>query len=1121
MPANKLRETEAKLNALLHYAGDAIFLMNQDRVIGEVNQSACDLLGYSTAELVGRKMHDLVPSQEIDKFDERTIVINESGGSVHERIFQRKDGSLVDTEVNVRSIAGMGYISIVRDITSRKVAEEKRIQSEQRYKSIIAVSNTGAWEYHSDRKFQWCSPEFFMMLGRSVQDYNMSGNSNLKEVWVDLLHPADRQRAVDQFSEYLNSGSIGTYESYFRMLHSNGEWVWIWSRGLTLRDSAGNVTTVTVGTHINITERKKTDERLKERDSQLTSILENVASSLGLIDANKKIVFFNSKFAQNYRFITKQEPRIGQGVYDAFTDAMKEVPEQLLENALKGKKEIFENDYVRDGKVARLRSYYIPVVNGGKVTGVITSSIDLTTNRENEIKLVQSEEKFRLAFMTSRDAFYIGTMKDGRILDVNQSFTTVFGYTREEAIGKTVFELNIYDDPEERTRVLKEIKEGGVLKDIELTCRKKSGALMSTSISANTMEMNGEQCILAVIRDVTRRKRAEQQLMESEIRFREVLENSVSASYKRNLVTNTYDYLSPVFNKIAGYMQEEMNAMPLDTVIGLMHPDDVQEVNAGIIKALQSDNGSAQSFEYRFRHKSDGQYRWLRDEFVVRRNPEGAAVAFIGSVSDITVQKAIEQDLITSKEQLRLFIEHSPASLAMFDTEMRYIATSRRWMTDYHLSNQSVIGLTHYEVFPEIAQTWKDVHQRCLNGAVEKKEEEAFTRADGKTDWLKWEVRPWHNALGGIGGIIMFTEVITAQKESELRFRNLVEESPFGVYIIQNRRFVYVNSKFEKIIGYTREELFEMKDTMQIVCEEELPYAEEQYRRRVEDGAKNIHMELKYRRKDGKEVWGSVHSTTTLYNGSEAVIGSLQDISERKLMELEQKKTMEELVDRNTTLEQFSYIVSHNLRSPVSTIVGMSEAVLALQLQPADKEQMLQGIRSSARKLDTVIKDLTTILTVRRNANEQREPVRFSELLNDVQQSLSENVKKENVKFITDFAAIDEMSTVKSYLYSVFYNLVSNSIKYRRSDVDPVIEIGSEINKDSVILYFRDNGLGINLQNKKKEIFGLYKRFHAHVEGKGVGLFMVKTQLESIGGKISVESEENSGTEFRIEFARS
>jgi PAS domain S-box-containing protein len=138
---------------------------------------------------------------------------------------------------------------------------------------------------------------------------------------------------------------------------------------------------------------------------------------------------------------------------------------------------------------------------------------------------------------------------------------------------------------------------------------------------------------------------------------------------------------------------------------------------------------------------------------------------------DVTAQRRAEAALAESEARLKLFIERAPAAIAMFDTEMRYLAVSRRFLSSYNLASRgdpaSLIGRSHYELFPDIPDRWREIHRRVLTGEVLSAEQDAFPRADGRTDWVRWEMAPWRRVDGSVGGVLLFSEVVTARIETE------------------------------------------------------------------------------------------------------------------------------------------------------------------------------------------------------------------------------------------------------------------------------------------------------------------------------------------------------------------
>lgn len=277
--ANELHLRE--FQAMVQSAEDGILFIEQGRITA-ANAGAQRMLAATAEQLVGASPVDWSPAQQADgrsSVEAASALIGATLAGQPQRfhwLHRRANGEVFTVQISLAAVEGTPgrLAAILRDVSEDLARAHALARSEARFKSIIAVSNTGAWEYHGDSHYLWCSPEYFTMLGYEPGAYPMDGRANLQQVWVDLMHPDDASPSAKRFADYLQAGSPGLYESHFRMRHADGHWVWVWSRGQTLRNADGSLSDVTVGTHIDITEREEAERRLAELNQSLESRVE-------------------------------------------------------------------------------------------------------------------------------------------------------------------------------------------------------------------------------------------------------------------------------------------------------------------------------------------------------------------------------------------------------------------------------------------------------------------------------------------------------------------------------------------------------------------------------------------------------------------------------------------------------------------------------------------------------------------------------------------------------------------------------------------------------------------------------------------------------------------------------
>lgn len=398
------------------------------------------------------------------------------------------------------------------------------------------------------------------------------------------------------------------------------------------------------------------------------------------------------------------------------------------------------------------------------VDGLLARVEKLLTERQRiREQLRESEARFQATFEQAAVGIAI-VSPEGRWLRVNHKLCEIIGYSHEDLLTMTFQDITYPDDLDEDLAYVRRVLAGEIATysmEKRYICKDSSVVWIGLTVALVRHPDNTPDYFITIIQDIQDRKEIEANLLEAK-------RIANFGHWKWDIGSNKQMWSEEIYR----IYSRDVNLPPASyqEVSAYFTPQSWANLEAAVERCVKE--GQAYQCDAEVVHP-DGSHRWIIARGEAIRDADDRIIALHGTVQDITERKLAEVALQESKDQLKLFIEYAPASLAMFDREMRYLAFSRRWLSDYGLGDRDLLGLCHYDVFPDIPEEWKAIHRRCLAGEVIRADEDRFERLDGSVQWLRWEVRPWFQVGGAIGGIAMFTEDITQQKAVEETLQQL------------------------------------------------------------------------------------------------------------------------------------------------------------------------------------------------------------------------------------------------------------------------------------------------------------------------------------------------------------
>lgn len=326
--------------------------------------------------------------------------------------------------------------------------------------------------------------------------------------------------------------------------------------------------------------------------------------------------------------------------------------------------------------------------------------------------------------------------------------------------------------------------------------------------------------------------------------------------------------------------------------------------------------------------------------------------------------------------------------------------------------------------------------------------------------------------------------------------------------------FKRINPAVSKILEYSNEELLArpINDFVYNSDKEKTSLA----RNELKNKGTLFSFENRYLTKSGQIVW--LLWTSMPIEEERLIYAVAKNITDKKELEQERKLHLKKLTEINNEFKKLSYSTAHDLRSPVNNMLAIFEL---LEIDSIKNEETLEYINILKSTTDTLKENLSQYIRILNDKNQkdyQLETINLNQSLNEVLISINSLIQNSNTVINADFSIVDTVNFNKSYLKSIFLNLITNAIKYSKPNVSPVISIRSEKENNSTQLIISDNGIGFDLENVKDKVFGLHQTFNEHIDSNGIGLYLVHSHITSLGGSIALESEVNKGAKFTITF---
>lgn len=1106
----------------------------------KVNKQVCKDIGLTNSEIEGRSAEELFPSFAKQYFQDDLEVFNSQkpklGISEQINTVSGEVRWLHTDKIPVLGIDGktIGLIAFVQDITESNRMTEMLQKSEKNYRVIFNSTNEAIFIHDS------LTGKILDVNDSMLKMYNYESKEDLMRN-LETFRSNEYPYTQDVASDYLHKTTISGPQTFeWLAKKKNGERFWTEvSLKETEIDGQGRILAVVR----DISERKKTDEALQKNKERWETLFSNSPNAIAIykaVDDGKDFIFTDFNLTAQKIDNLKRTDVIGKRLSILFPGAEElGFLEIFREVWLTGTTKHINSSFYKDDRIEGWRENIIYKLNTDEIVAIYN---DVTDRMNAEIKILQSEKKFRSLFENAADPILLVDL-DGTILDVNPATCNILGYSYNELLNMKTMNLNTDEyKPKIKERFDILIQRGQHY--FETNHLTKYGSVLQFEVSSKIIELENRKIILSVYRDITVKKQAEIAIRKSEEKFRSIFENHSAIKILIDLKTGNIADANEAAAKFYGWSIEELKNMRIQE-INTRPPDEVK-LFMGKVKTDQQTH-----FEFSHILKD----RSIREVEVFSSKIDIGGNIYIHSIiHDITNRKIAEKALIESEQKFRAVIENADAIIIRLDTDGKISLFEGRALSLLGYEPNQFTGFSAYEIYkdyPEIISHFRT----ALNG---KRTQSVLKMKSFFFECLFTPLFDTENSfIGTIGLAVNITDRIKLS-DSLLKLTTAVEQSQISIIITNADAIMeYVNPYCCKITGYSLEET--LNQNPRIFQSGETPA--EEYKSmwaKISSGKKWTGV-FHNRRKNGDIYLESTIITPIINKDGQITnyIAVKEDITEKieKEKELKQyREHLEELVETRTeeldqlnmdlneqlqkqkelemmlqqSLEKekelneiksrFISTTSHEFRTPLTSVLSSAELIKRYG-RKWEEEKFNEHLSRIIKNIENLTNLLDEVLTLSRieggRSIIQPEVLNLYDFCLEIIDQVQHSVKRRH-NFVFNYLPDQKVYFLDPKLLKfIISNLLSNAFKYTPADGN--IELKISIIEKQIIIEIEDNGLGIPDEEKPYLFQPFYRCSNSvNIQGTGLGLSIIKQSVELHNGEIRFQSKLGKGTKFTV-----